>query len=140
MSKKTLIICLSALAALLVLVVAGVTMLYRGDSASKGQDGISAETARKTVVAKYPLMQAVPADAAMLMYFDNAEEAISILTDTTLLFRTILTDAPKTGVPQSTKSKKKLEVAKGFAGFTDAASITYLGALKRLSGGDFNAL
>lgn len=125
-----MIICLSALAALLVLVVAGVTMLYRGDSASKGQDGISAETARKTVVAKYPLMQAVPADAAMLMYFDNAEEAISILTDTTLLFRTILTDAPKTGVPQSTKSKKKLEVAKGFAGFTDAASITYLGALK----------
>lgn len=88
MDKKTLIICLSVLVTLLVLTVFGVAFLYSGDGSPKTETTVlvSSETARKQAVEAYPLLQAVPSDAAMIMTFGSLKRAGDILCDTTKIF------------------------------------------------------
>lgn len=87
MDKKTLIICLSVLVTLLTLTVFGVAFLYSGDDSPKTEAAqISGEAAVKQAVEAYPLLQAVPSDAAMMMTFGSLKRAREILCDTTKVF------------------------------------------------------
>lgn len=88
MDKKTWILCLSALAAFLLLTVSGVAFLYRGDGGpgSGRAADVSDEAAVKSAQASYPLLGAVPSDAALVMAFDDLRAAREILADSTKVF------------------------------------------------------
>jgi len=75
MSRKNLIICISLVAVLVIGIIYGIASLY------KGEGGSSIKTP-----GSYPLLQAVPSDAALVMHFKNLDKALDILTDSTMAF------------------------------------------------------
>ena len=89
MDKKNLIICIVALAALIGAIVLGISSLYSGkDGDSRNADNAAAD--------RFSLLQAVPSDAAMVLYFKDLENALTLLTDSTKAFSALVTD-PKQG-------------------------------------------
>ena len=89
MNKKTLIICLIALVALAGIAAAGIAVLYKGDSG----EGVNTGAA----ISDYSLLPAVPSDAAMLLCTSSLSESLALLTDSTKVFRSFLTDSGKRG-------------------------------------------
>lgn len=73
MSKKTILICLAAIAVLLIAVAAAVAVLYSG----VGNDGRSSLDD-----SRYELVPAVPADAVAVLRFDSLDDMVSLLHGT----------------------------------------------------------
>ena len=81
MSKKSLIICLCILLALVAAICVGVKMLYSGKpQPSEGERAVSHAV----------VLQAVPSDAALVFCFQNARSGVSMLDDRTMLFHSLL--------------------------------------------------
>ena len=81
MNKKSLIICICLSLLLLAAIGLGVWKLYSGQPASSAPQ---AET-----VSHAALLQAVPADAALVFCFQNARSGVTLLSDRTKLFRSL---------------------------------------------------
>lgn len=94
MSRKSLILCLSALAVLLALIALGLVGLYGGKRPS-GKSTPDRKTSQD-----YTLMEAVPSDAAMVLACGSARDAFALLTDTTQVFSALLTGEEKRGFPR----------------------------------------
>ena len=63
MDKKNLIICIVALAALIGAIAFGISSLY------SGKDGDLREADNAAAIERFSLLQAIPSDAAMILYF-----------------------------------------------------------------------
>ena len=90
MDKKNLIICIVALAALIGAIAFGISSLY------SGKDGDLREADNAAAIERFSLLQAIPSDAAMILYFKDLDHALSLLTDSTKAFSALVTD-PKQG-------------------------------------------
>jgi len=86
MNKKTLIICIAALAILLALLAGAVSVLYSDTGKSKGGTG------SRDLPASYSLLEAVPSDAAMILSSSRLEDVLSTLTDTASVFGCLFDD------------------------------------------------
>lgn len=127
MNRKTLIICLSVLAVLVALVVAGVVMLYAPGKGSSSKDTASLPKS------DYKLFQAIPSDAAMLMSFSKASDAVSVLNDSTQVFSVLMTDAASSKHPFSNFLKLARKTELGNLKYENAAiSLHYSGTLEPL--------
>lgn len=81
MSKKTLITCVALLCILLGGIAAAVAFLY-----APGSKSSVPQADRSILEARYPLLGAVPSDAAMLLRFSDLEDGLRRLTDSTRVF------------------------------------------------------
>lgn len=82
MNKKTLIFCISILAVLVAVVVAGVVALYSGQGSKKEiPDGKSFFRASSAM----PILNVVPTDAAMVLHCGAFRNELEVLTDSTSL-------------------------------------------------------
>ncbi len=88
MNKRTLMVCISALSALVLIVAGAVVMLY---SEKGGETSISEEEMFSIASSARPLMNAVPSDAAMILHCGSVKEGIGIMTDSTWIFRALFT-------------------------------------------------
>lgn len=88
MNKKSLIICISALAALAVLIVVAVVRLFSDSGNASGQ--AAAKAVQSSVV-----LAAVPTDASMIASFSRFKDAVAVMNDTSKVFRTVLSDSDK---------------------------------------------
>jgi len=79
MNRKTLILCIAALALLTALVAVAVANLFSGKD-SQTPEPVAVQ---KEDVTGYPLLEAVPSDAAMLFCSASLKDAVSVLTDST---------------------------------------------------------
>ncbi|MGN0195578.1 MAG: hypothetical protein ACI4AE_03885 [Candidatus Cryptobacteroides sp.] len=88
MDNKMLKYCLVTLAVLVLLTAAGVFFLYSGGQKSGRpvQDPADSEAAARDAAQAYPLLAAVPSDAAMIMTFGSLRSAREVLTDSTKVF------------------------------------------------------
>lgn len=92
MNKKTLIACIALLVVLLAGIAVAVSFLYRG-SGSGRDDSVVQVNARE----RYPLLSAVPSDAAMVLCAGNMEDGFKLLTDTTKVFGTLFDGSVRRG-------------------------------------------
>lgn len=92
MNRKTIILCIAVLAALVFVVAGAVTALYTGES---GNGGLSPDEARSEAASSYPLLNAVPADAAMILRAGTLRGGVSELMDSTRLFGLFFTGTGK---------------------------------------------
>ena len=92
MNKKTLIACIVLLVILLAGIATAVGFLYSGS----GKD-VSDPAGRTDVRQRYPLLGAVPSDAAMLLCFSNMEDGVRLLSDSTKIFGALVEGASKRG-------------------------------------------
>ena len=83
MNRKSLIICLSVLAALVVFCVSAITVLYSGDKG--GDTTISQEELFAEASSRCPVLCAVPSDAAMILHGESFRQVIQAACDTTTL-------------------------------------------------------
>ena len=83
MNKKSLIICLSVLVALIAIVAIAVSFLYSGKSIAwkKGADKTEI-----SAISNFKLLLAVPSDASAVMAFPTLADGIDMLTDSTKTF------------------------------------------------------
>lgn len=127
MNRRTLITCLSVLAVLVALVVAGVVMLY---APGKGYSDKDAASLPKS---DYKLFQAIPSDAAMLMAFSKASDAFSVLNDSTQVFSVLMTDATSSKHPFSNFIRLAKKADLGSLRYENAViSLHYSGTLEPL--------
>ena len=92
MNKRTLIICISALSALVILVAGAVTLLY----SEKGSvDSPSGDELYEIAASSRPVMNAVPSDAAMILHCSTMRDAIDVMTDTTWTFGSMFSGSGK---------------------------------------------
>ena len=93
MNKKTLIACI----VLLILLVAGIAtsvgLLYSGSGSGRTNTPDGHLSAQQ----RYPLLGAVPSDAAMLLYFNSMDDGVRLFSDTTKVFGTLVEGAAKRG-------------------------------------------
>ena len=80
MNRKSLIICLSVLAALVVFCVSAITVLYSGDKG--GDTTISQEELFAEASSRCPVLCAVPSDAAMILHGESFRQVIQAACDT----------------------------------------------------------
>lgn len=93
MSKKALITCIVLLCILLGGIAAAVGLLY-----SSPETGGSVRPADRSVVeARYPLFGAVPSDAAAVLHVSDMEDGLRLLTDSTRIFGSLVTESGKRG-------------------------------------------
>ena len=92
MNKRTLIACIALLVVLLAGIAVAVSFLYRG-SGSVRADSVVQVNARE----RYPLLSAVPSDAAMVLCAGNMEDGFKLLTDSTKVFGTLFDGAVRRG-------------------------------------------
>ena len=90
MDKKNLIICIVALAALIGAIAFGISSLY------SSKDGDLRDADNAAAIERFSLLQTIPSDAAMILYFKDLDHALSLLTDSTKAFSALVTD-PKQG-------------------------------------------
>lgn len=83
MNRKSLIICLSVLAALVVFCVSAITVLYSGDKG--GDTTMSQEELFAEASSRCPVLCAVPSDAAMILHGESLRQVIQATCDTTTL-------------------------------------------------------
>lgn len=79
MNKKILIISITAAAILVVGIIIGIISLYSNGSGKNSQKSAGS----------YPLLQAVPSDAALVMHFKSLDKALDIMADSTMAFKGI---------------------------------------------------
>lgn len=92
MNKRTLIICISALSALVILVAGAVTLLY----SEKGSvNSPSVDELYEIAASSRPVMNAVPSDAAMILHCSTMRDAIDVMTDTTWTFGSMFSGSRK---------------------------------------------
>lgn len=82
MNKKNIIICLSALLLLVLVTGVAISFLYSGKPGKS--ETVGAE--------HFPLVAAVPSDAAMIMKADRFRDMLSVLTDTSTVVRTFFSE------------------------------------------------
>ncbi|MBR1405440.1 MAG: hypothetical protein IJ578_00700 [Bacteroidales bacterium] len=92
MNKKTLIACIVLLVLLLAGIATAVVFLYSGSGSNAEKPA-----PRASAQQQYPLLGAVPSDAAMLMCFSNMEDGVRLFSDTTKIFGTLVEGAAKRG-------------------------------------------
>lgn len=86
MNKKTLVIYISIAILLLAGIAAGVIFLYKGDDSGKKA------MSRVDVAEHFPLLQAVPSDAAAIFCAGNLKDGSALFTDGTKVFDVLLSD------------------------------------------------
>ena len=92
MNKRTLIICISALSALVILVAGAVTLLYSDKSSVNSPSG---DELYEIAASSRPVMNAVPSDAAMILHCSTLRDAIDVMTDTTWTFGSMFSGSGK---------------------------------------------
>lgn len=92
MNKKTLIACIVLLILLLAGIATAVGFLYSGWGSETAQPA-----GRLSAQQRYPLLGAVPSDAAMLLYFNGMEDGVRLFSDSTKVFGTLVEGAAKRG-------------------------------------------
>lgn len=92
MNKKAIISCIVLLVLLLGGIAAAVGFLY-----SSPKNTAPRPVDRSVVEARYPLFRAVPSDAAMLLRFSDMEDGLRLLTDSTKIFGSLVTESGKRG-------------------------------------------
>lgn len=92
MNKKTLIACIVLLVILLAGIATAVGFLYSGT----GKE-VSDPVGRTDVRQRYPLLGAVPSDAAMLLCFSNMEDGVRLMSDSTKVFGALVEGSSKRG-------------------------------------------
>lgn len=95
MNRKALIACIILLVLLLGGIAAAVGFLYSPVKTTAVQP-----VDRSVIEARYPLFRAVPSDAAMLLRFSDMDDGLHLLTDSTKIFGSLVTDAGKRGFDQ----------------------------------------
>lgn len=86
MNKKTLVIYIAVAVILLAGIATGVAFLYKpGDSGHK-------TLSKAEIASSFPLLQAVPSDAAAIICSDNLKEGVSLFTDGTKAFDALVSD------------------------------------------------
>lgn len=86
MNKKTLVIYIASAVILLAGIVAGVAFLYRGEGS--GHKPMS----RSEIAEQFPLLQAVPSDAAAIFCSGSLKDGVSLFTDGTKAFDALVPD------------------------------------------------
>lgn len=84
MNKKVLIICISALCAMIALIAGAMVILYSGSSSGRSA-AAGGDDATASAAASRPLLEAVPTDAAMVLYSSSFRDGIGMLGDSTLI-------------------------------------------------------
>lgn len=92
MNKRTLIICISALFALVILVAGAVTLLY---SEKSSVNSPSADELYEIASSSRPVMNAIPSDAAMILHCSTMRDGIDVMTDTTWTFGSMFSGSGK---------------------------------------------
>lgn len=92
MNKRTLIICISALSALVILVAGAVTLLY---SEKSSVNSPSADELYEIAASSRPVMNAIPSDAAMILHCSTMRDGIDVMTDTTWAFGSMFSGSGK---------------------------------------------
>lgn len=92
MNKRTLIICISALSALVILVAGAVALLYSEKSSVNSPSG---DELYEIAASSRPVMNAVPSDAAMILHCSTMRDAIDVMTDTTWTFGSMFSGSGK---------------------------------------------
>ena len=92
MNKRTLIICISALSALVILVAGAVTLLY---SEKSSVNSPSADELYEIAASSRPVMNAIPSDAAMILHCSAMRDCIDVMTDTSWTFGSMFSGSGK---------------------------------------------
>lgn len=92
MNKRTLLICISALSALVILVAGAVTLLY---SEKSSVNSPSADELYEIAASSRPVMNAIPSDAAMILHCSTMRDGIDVMTDTTWTFGSMFSGSGK---------------------------------------------
>lgn len=92
MNKRTLLICISALSALVILVAGAVTLLY---SEKSSVNSPSADELYEIAASSRPVMNAIPSDAAMILHCSTMRDGIDVMTDTTWAFGSMFSGSGK---------------------------------------------
>lgn len=92
MNKRTLLICISALSALVILVAGAVTLLY---SEKSSVNSPSADELYEIAASSRPVMNAIPSDAAMILHCSTMMDGIDVVTDTTWTFGSMFSGSRK---------------------------------------------
>ena len=95
MNRRTIILCISALAILAFLIAGAVAVLYSGDDT---ENTLSDEEIVQKASSSWPLLNAVPSDAAMVLCADGFRSGVSELMDSTRLFGTLFYGTGKSSV------------------------------------------
>ena len=86
MNRKTLVIYILTALLLLAGIAAGVSFLYRNDSEER------TPVSRSDALDRFPMLQAVPTDAAGILCFGSIKDGCSMLTDPTKFFAALISD------------------------------------------------
>ncbi|MDO5442684.1 MAG: hypothetical protein Q4G10_03345 [Bacteroidia bacterium] len=86
MNKKTLVIYIAVALVFLAGIAAGVSLLYKGDSDKPAQ------MSKSSAVERFPLLQAVPSDAAAIFCSGSLKDGASLLTDGSKAFSALVFD------------------------------------------------
>lgn len=92
MNRRTLIICISALSALVILVAGAVTLLYSEKGSVNSPSG---DELYEIAASSRPVMNAVPSDAAMILHCSTMRDAIDVMTDSTWTFGSMFSGSGK---------------------------------------------
>lgn len=90
MNKRTVISCIALLVVLLGGIATAVGFLYYGN----GRSAVG-PVDRPAVEARNPLFKAVPSDAAMLLRFDHLSDGLDLLTDSTKIVGSLVSESGK---------------------------------------------
>ena len=101
MNRRTIIICISALAVLVALVICAVGMLYSGGGETKP---VPEEEIYDRAVSARPLLCTVPSDAAMILYAPSFRSAVEVLEDSTSIVGTLFSGTGRTSFGKYLKS------------------------------------
>lgn len=91
MNKKTLITLIVVAALFLLGIVAGVVFLYKGDPGR----GASPTSGKVNVDGQFPLLRAVPSDAAAILCMGSVKDGAALLIDGTKAFSAMVMDGRK---------------------------------------------
>ena len=86
MNRRTIIVCISALAVLVMFVIGAVGALYSGGREEKP---VSEEEMLERAISARPLLGTVPSDAAMILYSPSFRDAVKVLEDSTSIVGTL---------------------------------------------------
>lgn len=124
MNRKTWVAYLVVTVLLVAGIAVAVSVLYAGRS------NVSH---RKPIIESFSLLQAIPSDAALLLCCDESEEVVSMLTDSTHLFRLLVSDGKKAPLCGFLEDLKGRMVSGGdlrkFHGHQFALSLHYSGSM-----------
>lgn len=86
MNKKTIVIYIAVALIFLAGIAAGVSLLYKGDTVKPAQ------MSKSSAIERFPLLQAVPSDAAAIFCSGSLKDGISLLTDGSKAFSALIFD------------------------------------------------